>query len=249
MIINKKLIRKLIPKQVARYLDNYRRGRRFRGKSSKQIFDQVYQEAFWGVDEKRDPISGEGSHDDKLVIPYVKAVKFFLESQDFSVVVDLGCGDFNIGYQLAGEVKNYLACDVSQYIIDVNRKKFNLEGLEFRSLDLAKDALPHGDIGIIRQVLQHLSNEDIYSFVESLNTLKPYRFLIVSEHVPLKANFTPNLQKKTGPGVRVEIESGVVLDVDPFKLEFLSKKVLVRTRADVGSIPAEILTTCYQLKK
>ena len=65
-----------------------------------EAFDKIYLENRWrGVDA--DYFSGRGSHEHLLVDPYLKHVCEFLRSLPRKpIVVDLGCGDFNVGKEL-----------------------------------------------------------------------------------------------------------------------------------------------------
>ena len=81
----------------------------------------------------------------------------------------------------------------------------------FKILNVSINELPKGDIAFVRQVLQHLSNDEIKKFVDKLNKDKPYRFLLVTEQLPSKENFKANLDKNTGANIRVSLDSGVEL--------------------------------------
>jgi hypothetical protein len=67
--------------------------------------------------------------------------------------------------------------------------------IAFKLLDLVKDKLPAGDVAIIRQVLQHLSNDQIARFVARASN---YGFLVVTEHLPSRPDFRPNADKLAG---------------------------------------------------
>ena len=158
------------------------------------------------------------------------------------MIVDLGCGDFNIGKNFSGYANEYIACDVSTVILERNKLTFSeLPNVTFKHLNLANDDLPNGDVCFVRQVLQHLSNSDIMEFVHYLNNNKPYKHLIVSEHLPLEVGFKENLDKPSGAQSRLIFGSGVVLHKPPFDLSYLSKYDLV----DVTSGGGKIKTIVY----
>ena len=86
---------------------------------------------------------------------------------------------------------------------------------------MGKNDLPGGDVCFVRQVLQHLSNADILNFVSKLNLNKPYKYLIVTEHLPMGKDFDVNLDKKNGKSIRLFTNgSGVILHKPPFNLNF-----------------------------
>ena len=164
---------------------------------NEKIFDEVYNKGHWGVNADGVSISGPGSHAKEIINPYIiKIIDFLLEKRP-SIIVDLGCGDFNVGKYFAAYVNQYIACDVSKEILERNKNKFSsLSNVDFRFLDLGKNELPGGDVCFVRQVLQHLSNADILNFVSKLSLNKPYKYLIVTEHLPMGKDFDVNLDKK-----------------------------------------------------
>lgn len=243
----KALFKRLLPYWIAQRVASARRSGRFSGMSTKDAFEKVYAEGFWGRDVEGNPISGTGSHDATVVAPYVAVTSQFLGEIGRPTVVDLGCGDFNIGRQLSSLCESYLACDISETILEINRRRHVLENVRFQQLDIATDNLPDADVCIVRQVLQHLSNAEIARFVDKLNQDKPYRHLIVTEHVAVDASVSFNLDKPSGPGVRVENRSGVDITRPPFSLDYLESRKLLEVRQDSRGIPAAIVTTVYAL--
>jgi len=186
------------------------------------IFDKVYNEGIWGVDANGVSTSGSGSHTKEITYPYIIKILDFLLEKRPSIIVDLGCGDFNVGKYFTAYANQYIACDVSKVILERNRNKFSsLSNVDFRFLDLTKNDLPEGDVCFIRQVLQHLSNADILNFVNKLNLSKSYKYLIVTEHLPKGENFEVNLDIRNGKSIRLfENGSGVILHKPPFNLNF-----------------------------
>ena len=56
--------------------------------------------------------SGLGSHEIKLIEEYIKTTRNYLISfANKPSVIDLGCGDFNIGPKLSKKILLYLYCD------------------------------------------------------------------------------------------------------------------------------------------
>lgn len=239
--------KRFLPSAIRNYLRDRSRRSRFLGLSAKETFDKIYKEKYWGVDSEGWPSSGTGSHEANIVEPYIEKMSDFLRSLGQPKVVDLGCGDFNIGIKLVGLAGSYIACDISETIIGINRERYARPNLEFRVVNIVEDELPRADVCVIRQVLQHLSNRDIQAFVKRLQTEKPYRYVVVTEHVATGAGHAINIDKPTGPGTRVEKSSGVDLALPPFNFLSEEKSEMLEVRQDSDGVLAAIVTTLYRL--
>ena len=216
--------------------------RRFRNASNAEIFSTVYERAHWGMDNGAGFDSGDGSRDPAVVTPYVDAVRAFLTSlPDKADVVDLGCGDFNVGRQVRPFAANYVACDVVPALIERNRTLPDANNVDFRCVDIARDPLPEGDVVTIRQVLQHLSNADVKNVI---GKLAQYQYAIVTDHQPA-GTFTPNADIPSGPHIRVGIGSALDLAKEPFNLAFLETRELCAVPSSEGGV---IRTTLYRLR-
>ncbi|MGB7842312.1 MAG: class I SAM-dependent methyltransferase, partial [Salinimicrobium sp.] len=158
------------------------------------------------------------------------------------VVCDLGCGDFNVGKELVKYSKRYIAIDIVPELIEHNKKEFKKDNLEFRALDIAKDKLPSGDIVILRQVLQHLSNAEIKRVVEKLYD---YNYVILTEHLP-EGDFEPNKDIISGQGIRLKKQSGVSLSVSPFNFKVKEEKQLLSVPSP--GFKGVLVTTLYKLR-
>jgi len=148
----------------------------------------------------------------------VAAVNKFLASLGHKPdVADLGAGDFSVGQRIRPQCRSYIACDIVAQVVAYNRERFKDLDVDFRVLDISKDDLPGAEVVFIRQVLQHLSNKMITQVVAKLPS--KYSYLVLTEHVPAVLSFRQNLDKPVGSGIRLEIESGVVLTSPPFNLK------------------------------
>jgi SAM-dependent methyltransferase len=201
--------------------------------SAAEIFSRVYRNNLWGRRRGQKFCSGPGSYDEAVVGPYVESVREFLAALPRPPhVVDLGCGDFQVGRRLRQACGGYVACDVVPELIRYNTNAFARQQVDFMCLNIIEDELPDGEVVFVRQVLQHLSNEQI---ARVLPKLTRYRFVIVTEHLPGDPTFVPNLDHGLGSGIRVTRNSGVVLTAPPFNFKVASERHLcsVRYGADV----------------
>ena len=213
--------------------------------SNREIFSNVYQNKLWGVasQENESPFySGPGSSDPQIVDPYVETVKRFFDSFPAKKkAVDLGCGDFRVGSRIIDSFDSYTACDVVPELVHFNQQYWRHLPVEFLVLDLVKDEIPTGDVLILRQVLQHLSNDDISKFTQSIP--RGISYLLLTEHLPSKNDFLANRDKVSGTDIRLGIDSGVVLTQPPFNMKFKSETTLLSVPQFGGSI----VTTLYVL--
>ena len=208
---------------------------------TKAAMQQVYEMNLWGGGTS-DFYSGVGSYEPETVHPYITALISFLTSFKKPLVVcDLGCGDFNIGKQVTKYAKHYVAIDIVPELIQRNKEKFEEINLEFQCLDMAKDDLPTGDCAVLRQVLQHLSNEEIQCIIPKLAAFK---YVMVTEHLP-EGDFEPNIDIISGQGIRIKKQSGVNLLAPPFSLKVKEEKQLVSVHLNDGK--GVVLTTLYKM--
>lgn len=184
------------------------------------IFEYIYKTGAWG--RSSDPVdryfSGTGTRVSVHSDCYVQALRTFLEPFSSKLnAVDIGCGDFITGSKIRGFCANYVACDVVSGLIDFNKTRFSDLDVDFRVLDAVNDALPEGEVVFIREVLQHLSNDDISKIIAKV--ARTYRYAVITECLPSTEGFTPNLDKVTSDKIRPNVNgSGVVLTQAPFNL-------------------------------
>lgn len=208
---------------------------------TKKAMEQIYEQNLWGSNDT-EFYSGFGSHDPAIVHPYVDVVKDFLTSFDEPItVLDVGCGDFNVGNQFLEFTKKYIAVDIVESLIHHNKEKFKVDHLEFLCLDIAKDALPNADCVLIRQVLQHLSNAEVQHI---LDKVVDFQYIILTEHLP-KGKFIPNKDIISGQGIRLKKQSGLDILKPPFNFKVKDKKDLFVF--DLGEPKGLIKTTFYKI--
>lgn len=247
----KELLKSLTPTPL---LERYRRIQRQRekkrnaAKTTEQIFTEIYAENKWTPGANRFD-SGTGSADRRITTAYVKTVQDWLTRIESTrlTIVDLGCGDFRIGRQLVDSCNHYIGVDIVKPLVEYNMEHFASPTVEFIHLNILEDPLPDGDVCFLRQVLQHLSNDQIQTV---LNRVVKYRRIVVTEHHPSRAYFRkPNLDKPHGADIRLFDGSGVFLDEPPFNVPQQRLKLLLEVEGhafpgwvDPGVIRTYILT-------
>jgi hypothetical protein len=63
-------------------------------------------------------------------------------------IVDLGCGDFQVGHALTTWLPDliYIGCDIVPELIEHHTHTYASERIRFCQLDIITDALPEGDV-------------------------------------------------------------------------------------------------------
>jgi SAM-dependent methyltransferase len=196
----------------------YRRLRRLaehtvnRKRTPEQVFSKIYERGLWGKSTGSFH-SGSGSTETHAV-EYVKIIADYVAEHSVRSVVDLGCGDFTIGRKIAQLGVDYTGVDVVPALIEHHTRQYAAPAVRFAHLDIVADPLPKGDLCLIRQVLQHLSNDQIAAI---LRKLAMYNHVIVTEHYPGRgAHVVPNKDKPQGHDTRIEDDSAVFLEHPPF---------------------------------
>jgi len=209
-------IRSLFPDSVVHWYRRLRYGHTWiqgEGQPLGVVFRDIYRHNLWGG-TKGEFYSGPGSEAD-VSAAYVTAVTEFIQKQQCRTIVDVGCGDFRVGRELTGRSEvQYHCIDVVPELIARNQRQWGSSRIAFSCRDATKDGLPPGEVCLIRQVLQHLSNLQI---VEILRNCQTYPYLIVTEHIwPACQKAAPNIDIHHGVETRVEFGSYVDLSQPPF---------------------------------
>ena len=226
----KKLLKNLIKSPTVLTFYYKWKYRKYAKLNREQSFSKIYRDKLWGGVQTGEFSSGKGSHNKDVIGKYISAVGDFLKSGKYSVV-DLGCGDFNVGKELVPFANSYIAVDIVKDLIEYNSLKFSNLDVVFCCCDIVEDELPKGDVVLIREVLQHLDNRDISTVLPKL--VNGFTNIILTEKIPV-GDFMPNKDKLTGsgPSSRFVLDSGVVLDEPPFSLKYKSRLELCSIRID-----------------
>jgi SAM-dependent methyltransferase len=219
---------------VGRFLKDYRFSR-FAAQTREEVFNEVYRKKMWTGGSAKP--SGAGSYGE-MAEQYLHYIGRFIDSKAVDSIVDVGCGDFNIGSKLSRYVKRYIALDVSSEIIERNKITYaELSNVEFQQLDACSDQIPLADLVIVRQVLQHLTNAEIEDLLSNVEKSGTKYVIIVEHHYDLDKSQVTNIDLQAhGPYTRVEHRSGVNIMEPPF-----SKEAKLVERIPIPFAPDEFL--------
>lgn len=183
--------------------------------SIRDAFADVYRNKAWGEAEGEAFCSGFGS-DENFAKPYAEWVARFAADRKICKMVDLGCGDFRVGRRISASYDgDYIGVDVVPDVVEYNQHRFGSETVAFQCANIIEDELPSGDLCMIRQVLQHLSNQQIACVLDRCGI---YPYLLVTEDVYVGPRIRPNVDKPHGADNRFYDRSGVYLDLPPYSL-------------------------------
>ncbi|MGL4512494.1 MAG: hypothetical protein ACRCT8_05335 [Lacipirellulaceae bacterium] len=117
-------------------------------------FDRIYATNEWGNG------SGDGSRA-VHTRGYVAFLERFLAERRVSSVVDLGCGDWQFSRDVDWGAAEYRGYDLVASVIETNRARYAKPGVSFHVYSGDPAQVPGADLLIVKDVLQHLSNDTI----------------------------------------------------------------------------------------
>ncbi len=244
--LTRPMLKRVLPTRVRQWLHkiNIRRSDgKLQGLGRAELFDAVYRERMWGGTP--DQPSGWGSYGEHAS-EYVDFVRDFVARNGVESILDVGCGDFQIGSRICGVVPRYIGADVSRLIIERNASAYGgLSNVRFMVLDVCTDRVPQVDLITIREVLQHLSNADIALALENIERSQA-RFALITEHLPASHMLrVPNMDKPNGPNIRNPFGSGVFVQLAPFNRP--ADVVLTVKHPSYAGSPSFLATSLWKL--
>jgi hypothetical protein len=156
---------KSLPKRLIWFLKRkYHEKILFKIASNESIFTSVWRNNYWGSSES---VSGPGS-----TLEHTKSVRSELPKifDKFAIksIFDAPCGDLNWMLEVINNSDiNYIGGDIVKGIIEKNKLHHNLRA-NFLVFDITTQNFPKSDLWLCRDVLFHLSYQDI------LNSLKQF---------------------------------------------------------------------------
>lgn len=217
-----------------------------RNRSNKEIFSKIYDNHQWGGEGQESFYSGEGTYFKDVQI-YIDTISNFIQENNIKSVCEIGCGDFKVTGEILKKVEvNYTGLDVVPSLVDHLNENYSADRVRFVCIDATSYSadIPNVNLCIVRQVLQHLSNESILKVLENTQHIPN---LLITEHIPLNPGEI-NGDKVTNGYIRLQnkIPSGVYIDQPPFSKNV--KKELLTLRLDDKNhseevIPAQLVTS------
>lgn len=133
------------------------------GSTEGEIFKSIYESNTWGDQESA---SGTGSSL-KATDHLRTALPLLFKKYQIHSILDLPSGDFNWMKSIELENISYTGADIVPEIVDRN-KSFENSQRKFVQLNLIEDALPAGDMILVRDCLVHLPFEQALHAIENI---------------------------------------------------------------------------------
>lgn len=146
-------------------------------RTHKEIFTEIYHKNIWGG-------SGGGSSPENTV-EYRALLQKFLKDYNIKSVVDYGCGNWSFSHLIDWTGIEYLGIDIVNSVVERNNILFGSDHVYFMNyMDPTK-----ADLLILKDVLQHWSNESIHYFFEDLEYAHDFKFILITNTSNQKYDF------------------------------------------------------------
>jgi SAM-dependent methyltransferase len=151
---------------------------------AEEAFTKIYINGVWDGPGS----SGNGSRIENTG-EYVAFLQNFMKQNDIHSVVDAGCGDWQFSQYIDWTGIDYKGFDVVKYILDLNKERYPGQNIGFFHADIIDGDLPQADLLVCKDVLQHLSNDQITRF---LKQLPKFKYCLITNDIYPQHTITQN---------------------------------------------------------
>ena len=138
-----------------------------------RVFSEIYRTHSWLGSSR----SGPGSEPERTR-KYRTIVENVLRAHHISSVVDIGCGDWAFSKLVDWGGIDYTGVDIVPDLVARLNEDFGAIQRRFIVADLVECELPGADLCIVKDVLQHLSNESVHRFLHE--QLPRFRYALIT---------------------------------------------------------------------
>jgi len=143
------------------------------------------EKEYWNKRYASNKTSGGGSYGEEAEFKLKSINEFIIDKEKIRTIVDVGCGDFNIGSQFIKFFPNakYLGLDVSNEIIKRHQKKYISDNLRFDVINENRGLIFFcPDILICFDMLFHVMDDETYNNILE-NLKKSWRnYLLIATY-------------------------------------------------------------------
>jgi hypothetical protein len=149
-------------------------------RTAEEIFTQIYKDHIWSISDYK---SGNGSAFEYNNNTYIPFMVDFIQKNEITTLVDLGAGEFLTRYILEGlpsdYIIKYMGYDIYGDIVTHNNEHF--KPYQFIHMDIyeQKENLISADMCILKDVLQHWTLSQVYTFLDFLVKTRLYKYIII----------------------------------------------------------------------
>ena len=143
---------------------------------NEKVFTEIYNKNIWGDGSSHSPRSGYGSKPENAK-PYAQFVQSIIKSYSIKSVLDIGHGDWAMWSDYKFEDVRYIGIDIAVGLSEKVSHEFASSNRSFFHTSVFKSGLPKVDLVISKEVLQHLSNQEVIKKLKEINNNK---YLILS---------------------------------------------------------------------
>lgn len=166
-----------------------------------QTFTNIYKYGSWGKNKDGEGTSGFGSVVEH-VQPYIELIQSFIEEKKIKSVVDFGCGDWELSRHINWHGAIYIGIDIVKHVIEKNQKLYANHTTFFIHDDGLDLSLPKADLLICKDVLQHLSNDDVLLL---LSQIHKFKYCLITNDTDMHTLSSSNADILTGSGRTLDL--------------------------------------------
>ena len=134
-------------------------------------FSKIYEKNIWGGG------SGTGSKMTRNNLKYIEILQGIINKYEITTICDVGCGDWVFSQNIDFGKREYLGIDCVSSVIEKDKERFEKDNIKFEHKIIGDDYIPEGyDLIIIKDVIQHWTDEDIMKYFSQILEKNTYVF-------------------------------------------------------------------------
>lgn len=148
-------------------------------RNQEAVFEAIYAQERWGKGKG----SGTGSDPDYCE-KYIDWLQQFVYTNDVESVVDVGCGDWQLYRDMIWGNTKYVGTDLSEIALKSARQKTNNLLIKVNGIDQTLDIIRahNPELILLKDVMQHWEDEEIEYFLDMLNCIGGWKWVVTSNN-------------------------------------------------------------------